>query len=131
MVDKKDLERAKQVKLEVCFRLKPVKDPWLVKWGNDRDGWVAQDQQYRARSVAASKAAWRRLKKKAEEHQFLFGFKCELGHEQQTTRELLGGPQPFGEHYTVAYCDKQDTCKDYRSVDQALIDLAKHPKGSA
>lgn len=126
-----DKRHAYEVAQNACWRLVRSKDPWLEQWGSEegRQAWLAQDQLYGHRSRKASQAAYRRMKLKAERDQLFFGFKCLLGHGCTPVRDVYeSGPQQV---VTTAYCDQQDGCPDYISRDDALLELAKKPKGNA
>lgn len=123
--------REEQVRLAACTHLRRRPDAWLAKWGTEegRVAWIAQDRLSASRSPAATRAAYYRLKARALEDQLMFGFECDLGLDHRVTREVLGGLSD--ERLSAAHCDRQDSCREYRSLDQALVDLARHPRGSA
>lgn len=131
VVDKQERAREKEIPLTVCLHMSRAQDEWLTTYGTDlgRDEWLASNAYY-YKNRKSLVGAYRRLKKRALEHHAIFGFKCDKGlSDFHATREIIG--PPFRERYTDAYCAVQGVCKEYRSVDQALIDLAKHPKGQA
>lgn len=128
--DRQDRVRAKEVAQGSCVHLVRDKDKWLEKYSTDegKKAWLdGQDGYYKNPKSAA--AGYRRLKKQAEQHHAIFGFKCAEGLPCKPTREIIG--PFFTPRYTAAFCDMQPLCKAYRSVDQALVDLARFPKGSA